>query len=293
MLQLVLPDGRRVPLVGEVTIGRASGNTVSLHDRTVSRRHLRIDARGRRVTAEDCGSTFGTRIDGRPLEGPADLQDGTRLMLGAVELHVESPRRPEQAGHTVVVRAGESLEMPAGADGPRLRSGYALKRLEAAEGDRRWVLKSLRSGRFVRLGDGEAELVQLLDGRPAPELVAAAAERLGADGAVRLARLLAELADRGLLAGVDGPGEEPAAKPGALRRLVGPRELEWHGAGDAIDRVYRSVGRFLVGEVAVTALACLAAAGIGVFAYLVAGRYGTPFVVARKVGVGALVFLLG
>jgi putative peptide zinc metalloprotease protein len=30
-----------------------------------------------------------------------------------------------------------------------------------------------------------------------------------------------------------------------------------------------------------------------VFPYLVAGRYGTPFVVARKVGVGALVFLLG
>jgi putative peptide zinc metalloprotease protein len=37
----------------------------------------------------------------------------------------------------------------------------------------------------------------------------------------------------------------------------------------------------------------LAVAGIGVFAYLVAGRYGTPFVVASKIGLGGLVFLAG
>ena len=30
-----------------------------------------------------------------------------------------------------------------------------------------------------------------------------------------------------------------------------------------------------------------------VFPYLVAGRYGTPFVVASKVGIGGVVFLLG
>ena len=34
-------------------------------------------------------------------------------------------------------------------------------------------------------------------------------------------------------------------------------------------------------------------AGIGVFAALIALRYGTPFVVANKIGLGGLVFLLG
>ena len=34
-------------------------------------------------------------------------------------------------------------------------------------------------------------------------------------------------------------------------------------------------------------------AGLGAFVYLIVGRYGTPFVVAHRVGLGALIFLLG
>ena len=37
----------------------------------------------------------------------------------------------------------------------------------------------------------------------------------------------------------------------------------------------------------------LIVAGLGAFAYLIVGRYGTPFVVAQRIGLGALVFLLG
>ncbi len=75
---------------------------------------------------------------------------------------------------------------------PRLRSGYALKRLAAAEGERRWVLKDLRSGEFVRLSIADAELLSLLDGtRSLAELVAEAARRQGADGPARLALLMA------------------------------------------------------------------------------------------------------
>ena len=37
----------------------------------------------------------------------------------------------------------------------------------------------------------------------------------------------------------------------------------------------------------------LSVAGLGAFAYLIAGRYGTPFVVASKLGLGGLVFLIG
>ena len=44
---------------------------------------------------------------------------------------------------------------------------------------------------------------------------------------------------------------------------------------------------------ALWAIAALCVTGIGVFAALVALRYGTPFVVASKLGLGGLVFLLG
>jgi putative peptide zinc metalloprotease protein len=174
-----------------------------------------------------------------------------------------------------------------------LRSGYALKRLEASEGERRWVLESLHTKRFVRLADPEARLVELLDGRrPTSDLVAESERQLGPEGPARLARLLGELADRGFLAGVDEPAEVTLA-PGRLRRLIGPRELVWRGAGDAIEDLYQVVGRHLMSETVLAMIVVFAAAGIGVFAYLVAGRYGTPFVVAQKVGLGALVFLIG
>ena len=44
---------------------------------------------------------------------------------------------------------------------------------------------------------------------------------------------------------------------------------------------------------ALISIASLIVAGLGVFGYLIAGRYGTPFVVANKFGLGGLVFLGG
>jgi putative peptide zinc metalloprotease protein len=41
------------------------------------------------------------------------------------------------------------------------------------------------------------------------------------------------------------------------------------------------------------AIAVLAVAGVCAFGFLVAGRYGTPFVVASKIGLGGLVFVAG
>jgi putative peptide zinc metalloprotease protein len=292
VLQLILPDGRRVPVTGEVTIGRASWNTVRLADRTVSRRHARISSDATSATLEDAGSTFGTWLDGRQLDTPAPLRDGAVIRVGVSEIRVEDPPEPHEEGRTVVVLDGASLLMPAAGQGPRLRSGYALKRLEAAEGERRWVLKSIRNERFSRLTDADAELLDLLDGRPVPELVVEAERRLGPGAPARLARLLAELADRGLLAGGDEPKEATDA-PRGLRRLLAPRELVWKGAGDAIERLQRGPAGLLLTDTALTMMAVLASVGAGVFVYLVAGRYGTPFVVAQKVGLGALVFLVG
>jgi putative peptide zinc metalloprotease protein len=289
VLEIVLPDHSRLALVDDVTIGRAAENTVRLSDASVSRVHARISAADGAAVLEDAGSSYGTWLDGRRIHAPARLRAGSRIRVGNQELIVDHPRGNDEAGPTIVVPAASTATQPVG--NPRVRSGYALKRLEAREGSRRWVLEDRRSGRFVRLSDADAELFALIDGtRSLADLGREAERRLGASGPARVALLLASLGERGLLAGSD---EAPEAATGRLGRLVAPRRLAWSGAAALFDRLYRDGGRVLVSRPARVPLAVLAALGAVVFAYLVVGRYGTPFVVAKKVGLGGIVFLLG
>ena len=285
-LELVLAQGARVPLVGEMTVGRDPASSVVLGDPSVSRRHARISADG--LWVEDAGSLAGTYVDGVRVTGRAPLRDGARLRLGDTELLVERPRATADAARTILVPAGV-----APAQGVRVRPGYALKRLEAAEGSRRWVLRDLEGGTFLRFGDDDARLLEQLDGTRSPaELVGEAERRLGPSGPARLARLLADLGERGLLEGVGTPQAAKAVQPW-WRRALEPRERVVPGVGSLVERVYRAGGWMLLTRPALVALALLAVAGLGVFAFLVAHRYGTPFVVASKFGLGGLVFLLG
>jgi putative peptide zinc metalloprotease protein len=301
-LSLVLPDETRVPLVGVVTIGREEGNSVRLGDQTVSRRHARIIAGGGTPLLEDVGSTYGTQLDGRPVSGAAALHDGARIRLGNVDLLVERVRDEAEAGRTVVVSsADESRTLLPRVEAPHtgvsfrptVRPGWALKRLAASEGSRRYVLRDLRRDVVVRMDDADAALFELLDGAHAlPELMAEAERRLGPAGVSRLARLLSELGERGFLEGVDGP--PPEVPPGGwLARLARPRERTFAGAGPFFERLYLAGGYLLLTPAALTVLAGVALAGIAAFIVMVANRYGTPFVVASKVGVGGLVFLAG
>jgi putative peptide zinc metalloprotease protein len=305
---LVLADGTRVPLADEVTIGRGAGSAVRLDDPSVSRRHARISAGVRGPVLQDVGSTYGTWLDGNRLDGArAPLRDGSRIRVGDQELRVDRRRTNDDSGQTVVVPPGESLLLTGastspGLEGatsrvgvrPRLRSGYALKRLEASEGDERWVLRDLRNEKFLRLSDDDAQLLELLDGRRSlQDLIRAAEDRIGASAPPRLARLLTELEDRGLLAGDGAAQTEPTLPPGRLQRLFTPRQVSWSGAGELFERLYRRVGWLLFTRPALATFGALAVVGIGVYAALVVGRYGTPFVVAQKVGLGGLVFLLG
>ena len=309
-LELVLADRTRVPLLQDMTIGRAPGSTLQLDDPAVSRRQARIsvpdETDGGPAMLEDAGSSYGTWLDGQRLDGPVQLHDGARIRMGNHELVVERRRAEEEAGRTVVVSPGESLVLPTAGgqaslaspgrfgDHPRVRSGYALKRLEASEGDRRWVLRDLESDQFLRMSSADAALFELLDGGHSLADLVREAERLGgASGPARLLQLLAELADRGLLAGVARGGTPDAAGTRGLRRLSTPREKTWDGAGDLFERLYREGGWRLFTRPALALLAVLALTGLVVFPYLIVARYGTPFVVAQKVGVGALIFVLG
>jgi putative peptide zinc metalloprotease protein len=303
--ELVLAEGTRVPLSDELTIGRGPGNSIRIDEPTVSRQHARIRPAAGGYEIEDAGSSYGTLVDGRRLTAPAPLADGTLISLGDVDVRIERRRSEDEAGRTIVVSAGSVLDVSAtGSERlvevgtsygfrPRLRAGLVLKRLEASEGDRRYVLNDTETGGFVRMDEDDAALLQLLGlGGTLQELLVESERRHGRGGSGRLARLLADLGDRGLLLGVDGGGKVEAAS-GRLARLLRPRERVLPNVGEAFERIYRSGGFVLFTKPVQALLAAIAVIGLAAFVYLVVHRYGTPFVVARHVGLGGLVFILG
>jgi putative peptide zinc metalloprotease protein len=302
LYELVLADGSRVALTGTLTIGRARESDLRLDDPSVSRLHARVGVSRGGPVIEDAGSRYGTWVDGRRVHGRLALHDGARIRVGDENLVVERQRSEAEAGRTIVVPAGASAALPAVppeasaatrfGSRPRLRSGYALKRLAASEGPRRWVLKDLARGTFVRMSDDDARLLRLIDGRRSlGDLVREAERDLGPGGPAALARMLADLGERGLLSGQPGRAE-PARRRG-WARLFAPRSFTWRGAGDLFARLYAGGGRLLFTRQALVLLALVAIGGIIAFTHLIVARYGTPFVVARKVGLGGLVFLVG
>lgn len=180
-----------------------------------------------------------------------------------------------------------------GAIRPRLRSGWALKRVEDDPGDERYVLRDLRSGDFLQIDRYDAQLLALLDGsRTITELLAAAGELLGEHGSARLARLIADFGDRGLLDGV-APTPRLQAPPGLLARAFKVRERTFDWLPEYFKTAYRHWGRLYFSPLAATFLVLLSLAGLVVFSYLVGARYGTPFVVAQRLLIGGAVFMAG
>jgi diguanylate cyclase (GGDEF)-like protein len=75
---------RRIDLARPVIrIGRDTANDIVLEDTEVSRRHARVEARGRSWVLMDVGSTNGTFLNDRELEGCVKLKRGDRLKIGS------------------------------------------------------------------------------------------------------------------------------------------------------------------------------------------------------------------
>jgi putative peptide zinc metalloprotease protein len=284
---LVLSDGRRIPVVGTVSIGRAPGNTLRLADPGVSRRHAIVDARAGDVVVRDAGSRAGTFVGERRVEGAASLRDGDLLRLGRTTVIYERRRGADEAGRTVVV-AGDAPRGSAPGLRPRLRDGATLKRLGSPH-ERRWIVRDPGTGAALRMGDAEAALMGMLDGRHTmAELVAAAERHHGADGPVKLAQMLGALADRGLLERAI-PGAEGG---GRLARLTRPRDHVIPGAGRAMRVLYDHGGFLLFTRPARLLLCLVGALGLGTFVSLVVTAGPLPFRVADSYSLGALVFIL-
>ncbi len=86
--QSALAPGQRFPLRDTLSIGRSADNDIALEDDWISARHLRLRRQNGAWIAEDLGSTNGTRVNGRPLNGTAPLLTGDVLDLGRVKLKV-------------------------------------------------------------------------------------------------------------------------------------------------------------------------------------------------------------
>jgi hypothetical protein len=87
---LLLLDGRRLVVGAEgVTIGRSRGCDIVLDDPNVSRRHAEIRPRGGSWVLVDLGSTNGSRLNGRSVEGSEVVKPGDEIELGSTRLTFE------------------------------------------------------------------------------------------------------------------------------------------------------------------------------------------------------------
>ena len=112
------------------------------------------------------------------------------------------------------------------------------------------------------MGDDDAAVFRQLDGQHAlPELITDAEVRFGPGGATRLARLLADLGERGLAGGRRGRGRGDDGA-GGLAQALKPREFEIRGLGRLFERIYLAGGWILFTRAALIAMAALGVAGL-------------------------------
>ncbi len=75
-------------------IGRGTHNDVQFPDRSVSRRHCRIEKRDESWWIEDLGSTNGTLLAGTPLQMPEPLCHGDEIVAGYSRFVFQEGDRP-------------------------------------------------------------------------------------------------------------------------------------------------------------------------------------------------------
>jgi pSer/pThr/pTyr-binding forkhead associated (FHA) protein len=74
-------------------MGRDVNNAIVVDDPFASTEHAILTYRGRAWYLEDLGSTNGSYVNGRPVEGVAALGFGDELQVGQVRFRLERARR--------------------------------------------------------------------------------------------------------------------------------------------------------------------------------------------------------
>jgi ATP-binding cassette, subfamily B, bacterial len=132
----------QVPLravIGEpVEVGREGGGLV-LDDPAVSRVHARLEPVAEGILVTDLGSSNGTWLNGRRLDGPAVARDGDQIMVGETALRVLAPSS-EVVAHRATAPGPEAGPEPPATEtgsppvvGGRVAGQPAAERVTAAE----------------------------------------------------------------------------------------------------------------------------------------------------------------
>lgn len=82
--------GQRLEIASELTVGRVDGDLV-VEDAELSRRHAIFRVVDGALEVEDLGSTNGTFVEGRRIDGPTRVEDGARVKLGISLFVAEVP----------------------------------------------------------------------------------------------------------------------------------------------------------------------------------------------------------
>jgi hypothetical protein len=84
--------GRSFDLDAITTLGRDVNNAIVIDDPFASSDHAVLTYRGRSWYVEDLGSTNGTFLNGRPVDGVSPLGFGDEVSIGQVRLRLERAR---------------------------------------------------------------------------------------------------------------------------------------------------------------------------------------------------------
>lgn len=91
----------------KITIGRVEDNAFSIPEGSVSGHHCEVFIRGGKVYVKDLGSTNGSFIANKKIEGETLLPSGKILRLGQVELRLETGEATEAGVEkTIVLKQG-------------------------------------------------------------------------------------------------------------------------------------------------------------------------------------------
>lgn len=89
--------GLRREIRASMTIGRDTSCALRFQDAALSKIHCRVRNEGQRITVSDLGSTNGTLVNGRRIEGTVELAVEARLQVGSQVLRHELRSRAEVA----------------------------------------------------------------------------------------------------------------------------------------------------------------------------------------------------
>jgi len=161
-LQVVVHAG---PLAGkgflmssdEMTFGRDLDNNISWDDSQVSRHHARLVRRDELLILEDLGSTNGTLVNGKPIEGEHILQPADIISIGSSVFGVKGFSAPHTQSLTQLSKQPPPPPDATFAAGPP--PGPTMSSSRSAEGDEAPAPKSGGSGMNIMLVVGLVALV--------------------------------------------------------------------------------------------------------------------------------------